>query len=185
MNVEIGAEAALFPEKEYIKGIFVAVQCPKCSTGLSPRRFSMRPPGNLWPLILPKVQHLFPEDSFGLYHPAEASNKSGPRFFVLWLENGPGWRPLASDLIEVQHGDPKGSLTSDSVQPKCPKVSTGLWAGTVTRWTGLWRGRQTSSIRIPRVLFSAVTSKRFSIGILNGSLRPWPDSLRFPRFTGL
>jgi hypothetical protein len=26
MNVEIGAEAALFPEKEYILGIFVAVQ---------------------------------------------------------------------------------------------------------------------------------------------------------------
>jgi hypothetical protein len=26
MNVEIGAEAALFPEKEFIKGIFVAVQ---------------------------------------------------------------------------------------------------------------------------------------------------------------
>jgi hypothetical protein len=26
MNVEIGAEAALLPEKEYIKGIFVAVQ---------------------------------------------------------------------------------------------------------------------------------------------------------------
>ncbi len=25
MNVEIGAEAALFPEKEYIKGIAVAV----------------------------------------------------------------------------------------------------------------------------------------------------------------
>ncbi len=25
MNVEFGAEAALFPEKEYIKGIFVAV----------------------------------------------------------------------------------------------------------------------------------------------------------------
>jgi hypothetical protein len=25
MNVEIGAESALFPEKEYIKGIFVAV----------------------------------------------------------------------------------------------------------------------------------------------------------------
>jgi hypothetical protein len=25
MNVEIGAEAALFPEKEYIRGIFVAV----------------------------------------------------------------------------------------------------------------------------------------------------------------
>jgi hypothetical protein len=25
MNVEIGAEAALFPEKEYVKGIFVAV----------------------------------------------------------------------------------------------------------------------------------------------------------------
>jgi hypothetical protein len=27
MNVEIGAEAALFPEKEYINGIAVAVQC--------------------------------------------------------------------------------------------------------------------------------------------------------------
>jgi hypothetical protein len=26
MNVEIGAEAALFPEKEYIKGIAVAMQ---------------------------------------------------------------------------------------------------------------------------------------------------------------
>ncbi len=26
MNVEIGAEAAQFPEKEYIKGIFIAVQ---------------------------------------------------------------------------------------------------------------------------------------------------------------
>jgi hypothetical protein len=26
MNVEIGAEAALFPEKEYIKGIAVAVR---------------------------------------------------------------------------------------------------------------------------------------------------------------
>ncbi len=25
MNVEIGAEAALFPEKEYISGIFAAV----------------------------------------------------------------------------------------------------------------------------------------------------------------
>jgi hypothetical protein len=26
MNVETGAEAALFPEKEYVSGIFVAVQ---------------------------------------------------------------------------------------------------------------------------------------------------------------
>jgi hypothetical protein len=26
MNVEIGAETALFPEKEYISGIFLAVQ---------------------------------------------------------------------------------------------------------------------------------------------------------------
>jgi hypothetical protein len=26
MNVEIGAEAVLFPEKEYISGIFVTVQ---------------------------------------------------------------------------------------------------------------------------------------------------------------
>ncbi len=27
MNVEIGAEAALFPEKEYLNGIAVAVLC--------------------------------------------------------------------------------------------------------------------------------------------------------------
>ncbi len=33
MNVEIGAEAALFPKKEYIYGIFVAV----CDMGLLPR----------------------------------------------------------------------------------------------------------------------------------------------------
>jgi hypothetical protein len=31
MNVEIGAEAALFPEKEYVNGIPVAVHC--CLTG--------------------------------------------------------------------------------------------------------------------------------------------------------
>jgi hypothetical protein len=29
MNVEIGAEAALFPEKEYLNGIAVAVRVPK------------------------------------------------------------------------------------------------------------------------------------------------------------
>ncbi len=28
MNVEIGSETALFPEKEYINGIFVAVRYP-------------------------------------------------------------------------------------------------------------------------------------------------------------
>jgi hypothetical protein len=30
MNVEIGAEAALFPEKEYIKGIFIAELTLEC-----------------------------------------------------------------------------------------------------------------------------------------------------------
>jgi hypothetical protein len=34
MNVEIGAEAALFPEKEYIHGIFVAVQLTGEGKGL-------------------------------------------------------------------------------------------------------------------------------------------------------
>jgi hypothetical protein len=29
MNVEIGAEAVLFPEKEYINGIVVAVHSPE------------------------------------------------------------------------------------------------------------------------------------------------------------
>jgi hypothetical protein len=31
MNVEIGAAAALFPEKEYLSGIFVAVQLQEFS----------------------------------------------------------------------------------------------------------------------------------------------------------
>ncbi len=35
MNVEIGAEAALFPEKEYISGIFVAVQRSSQGIGIS------------------------------------------------------------------------------------------------------------------------------------------------------
>ncbi len=34
MNVEIGAEAALFPEKEYINGIFIAVWHPFLSLSL-------------------------------------------------------------------------------------------------------------------------------------------------------
>jgi hypothetical protein len=36
MNVEIGAEVALFPEKEYINGIFVAVCRRKCWPGTEP-----------------------------------------------------------------------------------------------------------------------------------------------------
>jgi hypothetical protein len=35
MNVEIGAEAALFPEKEYIKRIFVAVYIAAAGTDTS------------------------------------------------------------------------------------------------------------------------------------------------------
>ncbi len=34
MNVEIGAESALFPEKEYISGIFVAVRVTELSWGI-------------------------------------------------------------------------------------------------------------------------------------------------------
>jgi hypothetical protein len=40
MNVEIGAEAAQFPEKEYINGIAVAVQvahCPEFLTCMAER----------------------------------------------------------------------------------------------------------------------------------------------------
>ncbi len=35
MNVEIGAEAALFPEKEYINGIAVAVRAERGSRGVN------------------------------------------------------------------------------------------------------------------------------------------------------
>jgi hypothetical protein len=35
MNVEIGAEAALFPEKEYINGIAVAVHTLFCDAAIT------------------------------------------------------------------------------------------------------------------------------------------------------
>ncbi len=41
MNVEIGAEAALFPEKEYINGIFVAVQPMLCQDVCGPQHPSL------------------------------------------------------------------------------------------------------------------------------------------------
>jgi hypothetical protein len=52
MNVEIEAEAALFPEKEYIKGIFVAVYSN--SLGSNPDisqngRHKQRSGNTLWP----------------------------------------------------------------------------------------------------------------------------------------
>jgi hypothetical protein len=39
MNVEIGADAALFPEKEYINGIFVAVRYDKFDQSIPWNRF--------------------------------------------------------------------------------------------------------------------------------------------------
>ncbi len=58
MNVEIGAEAALFPEKEYIKGIAVAVQVKCISTVVStlPPPFS---PLDVWSVSnIAKPYHL-------------------------------------------------------------------------------------------------------------------------------
>jgi hypothetical protein len=43
MNVEIGTEAAQFPEKEYIKGTFIAVNCESGSLYFKKmRRFSLK-----------------------------------------------------------------------------------------------------------------------------------------------
>ncbi len=41
MNVEIGTEAAQFPEKEYINGIFVTVHISSVSRGSSEYSFSL------------------------------------------------------------------------------------------------------------------------------------------------
>jgi hypothetical protein len=43
MNVEIGAEAAQFPEKEYINGIAVAVYPPLVTLPLVPYSVHLRP----------------------------------------------------------------------------------------------------------------------------------------------
>jgi hypothetical protein len=43
MSVEIGAEAALFPEKEYINGIFVAVCTPPILVASSSYRYFFCP----------------------------------------------------------------------------------------------------------------------------------------------
>ncbi len=51
MNVEIGAEAVLFPEKEYIKGMAVAVQTHECGNcGIMSTQFL------LWEYLF---QHIF------------------------------------------------------------------------------------------------------------------------------
>jgi hypothetical protein len=45
MNVEIGTEAALFPEKEYISGIFVAVhEAQPCAEHSIRKRWVMSDP---------------------------------------------------------------------------------------------------------------------------------------------
>ncbi len=68
MNVEIGAEAALFPEKEYIKGIFVAVHgTPVSSTHSSIFRLSAKQLHHFCPLLCPPPisfpSPLFPNSS--------------------------------------------------------------------------------------------------------------------------
>ncbi len=53
MNVEIGAEAALFPEKEYINGIAVAVQGRakiSCASMASPTNQPRKDPFHLYSL---------------------------------------------------------------------------------------------------------------------------------------
>jgi hypothetical protein len=57
MNVEIGAEAALFPEKEYIYGIFVAVHANKSSLDKATSVDSIKSSrGKLWCMLQPRGQ---------------------------------------------------------------------------------------------------------------------------------
>jgi hypothetical protein len=48
MNVEIGAEAALFPEKEYIIGIFIAVKDKNVGVNMAAKKFDGFTLGNLF-----------------------------------------------------------------------------------------------------------------------------------------
>ena len=48
MNVEIGAEAALFPEKEYISGIFIAVKDKNVGVNMAAKKFDGFTLGNLF-----------------------------------------------------------------------------------------------------------------------------------------
>ena len=54
MNVEIGAEAALFPEKEYISGIFVAV-CSDLQVLVFDGPYQKRPFCLYWSCVVIKI----------------------------------------------------------------------------------------------------------------------------------
>ncbi len=51
MNVQIGAEAALFPEKEYISRIFIAVQALEKVPELVEKRCTKNPMTEPWPIL--------------------------------------------------------------------------------------------------------------------------------------
>jgi len=55
MNLEIGAEAALFPEKEYINGIAVAVRTVRVGDAGRPSQYKSRLPGHSPPAKLDRT----------------------------------------------------------------------------------------------------------------------------------
>jgi hypothetical protein len=59
MNVEIGAEAALFPEKEYINEIFVAVHSVSWIICVLRRFYITKPQYNFFALLFFWVKHVF------------------------------------------------------------------------------------------------------------------------------
>jgi hypothetical protein len=77
MNVEIGAEAALFPEKEYINGIFVAVWYSKkpaeAFLGIStanegPARIQNKCLVSIY--VLPEMKLLFLKQNYNVLSPS-------------------------------------------------------------------------------------------------------------------
>ncbi len=82
MNVEIGAEAALFPEKEYIKGI--SLQCTYCPTVTAPSQLSLNFPmhSTLQRQFAENPKQIFPEMKLPRFSPSSYLHASVSDLYI-------------------------------------------------------------------------------------------------------
>ncbi len=136
MNVEIGAEAALFPEKEYINGIADAVRCQNLKWTGPPRtrrtalhilyerkgRLGQTP--KLWALVCTGSS----QDAHGKI--SESKEKHGVRDPRPELTLTSPCGPLQSQLQHIYHG--KSYARVNPVKESTLSPSQGLWIWPLT-----------------------------------------------------